>query len=655
MRVLVVDDSDIDFMLVERALGTSFNLHRAKSLLGALEAVATEQFDLVILDLSLEDSRGYETFEKAQQAISGVPILILSGLDDDELAMRAVANGAQDYVCKQRLMDYPLDRAARYAIHRYRSEAAERDALLQYRTLFDHLPVAAYTCDEEGLLTYFNQKAVELWGRTPLLNNPADRFGGAFRLYNKDGEFVPNENCLIAQTLKGATGLGGTEVIIELPRGQRRAVLAHPKALCDEQDNIKGAINILVDITHQRKIEQDLRDSEALARSIVDSLATRILVLDESGNIIFANADWIRSLHERGLKISKTGVGANYLEICRHWTGTSPSVAVSLQIAAGLESVLSGEKPAFHLEFPCELHNKPGFMAMKIVPVSGGGKKRFLVAKADITAQKTAERLASEQCGLRQAVAGMEQFLGVVGHELRTPLAAVRAISELLTSGGAQSATESRKFLQQISSEVDRLSKTMNNLLEAARLSGGHASWNWSEMDLIPIIDDAAARALASVDQNKVQIHRSVDPSAGRMLGDSEAISRLLENLVSNAVQHTLRGRIDICLMRCHAQGNAWIELSVQDTGCGISPALTARLGEAFALNSGSVGQNHICGAGLGLSICKAIAAAHGGEIRIETTSGKGTTVKARLRADLPAPASGFAAETPGNQAMMAA
>jgi signal transduction histidine kinase len=498
-------------MLIERCLAAPFTLRRAVSLQMAMETVQAEAFDLVILDLTLDDSRGYETFEKAQKAISGTPILILSGLDDDDLAIRAVANGAQDYVRKSRLLDYPLDRAARYAIQRHRAEAA-------------------------------------------------------------------------------------------------------------------------------------VRHSEALARSITDSLAARILVLDENADILFANADWISSVRERGVAVSKTGIGANYLQICSNWTHTNPPVEVAHQIAQGLQAVLRGHKLTFNLDFPYELRGEPAWMALKILPVTGAGPRRFLVTQTDITAQRAAERLASEQCSLRQAVAGMEQFLGVVGHELRTPLAAVRAITEFLTADGAQSGTEARALLHQISSEVQHMSNTMNNLLEAARLSSGHANWNWSEIDLKSIAEEAAAASRFLVDQNKVQIRCNVDSTAQRMLGDSEAVSRLLGNLLSNALKHTPAGQIDISVLRRIEPGNAWIEIAVADTGCGISPELSNRLGEAFALNSGSVGQNHITGAGLGLSICKGIAAAHGGDLMIQSTTGKGTTVKARLRADLRAPAQGFAA-----------
>jgi signal transduction histidine kinase len=81
-----------------------------------------------------------------------------------------------------------------------------------------------------------------------------------------------------------------------------------------------------------------------------------------------------------------------------------------------------------------------------------------------------------------------------------------------------------------------------------------------------------------------------------------------------------------------------WVELSVSDTGDGIEPAVLDRLGQAFALNSGVVDDSHFEGGGLGLAICKGIAAAHGGLIRIDSEQGKGTVVTAWLRADLPGP-----------------
>jgi cell cycle sensor histidine kinase DivJ len=78
--------------------------------------------------------------------------------------------------------------------------------------------------------------------------------------------------------------------------------------------------------------------------------------------------------------------------------------------------------------------------------------------------------------------------------------------------------------------------------------------------------------------------------------------------------------------------------LSVRDTGCGIAPEIRGRLGEAFALNAGIVGDHHVGGTGLGLAICRGIVRAHDGSMAIESEVGQGTCVTIRVRADLPGP-----------------
>ena len=272
---------------------------------------------------------------------------------------------------------------------------------------------------------------------------------------------------------------------------------------------------------------------------------------------------------------------------------------------------------------------------MRAVPFEGEGPRRVVVAHENITARKTAERLAAEQRGLREAVAGMEQVLGIVGHELRTPLASLRAISEFLTTEGARETAEADQFLQEISREVCRMSDTVNNILEAARLNSGRARWSWSEFDLASIVADVIGSIQPLVDKQRVEIRLHVDSATGSMSGDADAIRRLLINLLSNALKHTTDGLIEVFARKSADENGRWIELSVRDTGCGIPPELTSRLGEAFALNSGVVGTNHIGGTGLGLAICKGISNAHGGKLLIESTLGKGTTVTARLRVDL--------------------
>jgi signal transduction histidine kinase len=278
---------------------------------------------------------------------------------------------------------------------------------------------------------------------------------------------------------------------------------------------------------------------------------------------------------------------------------------------------------------------------MRATPFDGDGATRAVVAHEDITARKTAERLAVEQQSLRSAVTAMEQVLGVVGHELRTPLASLRAISEFLTTDGGRNAPEADGFLNTISREVSRMSDTVNNILEAARLNSGRARWIWSEFDVASVIRQAVESIGPLFAEQNVQIFTRIEPGADHMTGDADAIRRLLVNLLSNALKHTPQGQIHVTARAVSTAAGPCINLVVTDTGCGIPPELTARLGEAFSLNAGVIGVNHISGAGLGLAICKGISRAHGGELTIESVLGKGTTVTASLRADLQTPAGG--------------
>ncbi len=639
MHVLVIEDSDADFRLIERALGDEFTLRRAATLAAALSKARCDSFDLVILDLTLEDSSGYDTFERAHAALPQIPIVVLSGMDNDELALRAVSSGAQDYVRKSRLIDYPLDRTARYAIERRRSQDVARKAQQQYRTLLDNLPIAAYTCDPTGLINYYNEKAVELWGREPNPEDPSDRFCGSLDSFATDGTPIPRDQSWTARALRERTAFKGHEFVVQLASGERRAVLGYINPILNDDGELQGAINVLVDVTNQRLAEEKLRESERFARATVNSLSAHIAILDEAGSILAVNTAWRRFAAEHGVSVAGHGVGANYLTACE--TAGGDSAVTARAIAAGIRGVLRGEQHAFHLEYPCHTYTEPRWFAVSVTPFDGEGPTRVVVSHEDITAHRLADRLVREQSGLREAVVGMEQVLGVVGHELRTPLAALRAISEFLTTDGARDTAEGERFLREISAEVDRMSDMVNNLLEAARLNSGRALWNWSEIDVAETVEEAIASIRPLVDLRQVRIDCRIDDAARHSLGDADAIRRLLVNLLSNAQKHTIRGQIEVTARTDADRRGDWIELAVRDTGCGIPPRMLARLGEAFALNSGVVGNNHVRGTGLGLAICKEIAKAHGGDIRVESIQGKGTTVTARLRIDLSVAANG--------------
>jgi two-component system cell cycle sensor histidine kinase/response regulator CckA len=138
--------------------------------------------------------------------------------------------------------------------------------------LLGALPMAAYLCDPDGLITYFNPHALELWGREPRLRHAADRFCGSFKLFAQDGSPIPHERCWMALALQDEKEYNGHEIVIERPDGSRRCSLAYASPLRHAAGQVVGAVNILVDITEKRRAEEVFRASEEERRRLQDQL-----------------------------------------------------------------------------------------------------------------------------------------------------------------------------------------------------------------------------------------------------------------------------------------------------------------------------------------------------------------------------------------------
>lgn len=153
----------------------------------------------------------------------------------------------------------------------------------------DALPQAVYLCAGDGRVVRFNDKAAELWGRTPYLGDPQERFCGSFRMYRTDGTILPHDECPMAAALASGESFNGQEVIVERPDGERLTVLVNIAALRDPHGHINGAINCFQDITSRKQGEEGLRDSERKIRELIDALPAAVYVTDAEGRITMFN------------------------------------------------------------------------------------------------------------------------------------------------------------------------------------------------------------------------------------------------------------------------------------------------------------------------------------------------------------------------------
>jgi PAS domain S-box-containing protein len=158
------------------------------------------------------------------------------------------------------------------------TEAKLRTSEERYKTLFDLVPVAVYTCDADGFIQEYNQRAVELWGRDPGRNGQESRFCGSWKIYYPDGRPMRHEECPMARALRGEKLKSkDLEIVVERPDGEKRDVIPAPRVVTNERGKIIGAINCLFDITERKRAEAAAMRLAAIVQSSHDAIVAKNL------------------------------------------------------------------------------------------------------------------------------------------------------------------------------------------------------------------------------------------------------------------------------------------------------------------------------------------------------------------------------------------
>ena len=267
LRILHIEDDATQTLLIagllQRALHEPYELHAVGRLDAALERLARNNTDLVLLDLGLPDCQGLETFNRVHALAPHVAIVIVSGLDDEALALTAVQGGVQDYLVKDEIDHRLLVRSIRYAIERKKVENAfgdERDLL---QALIDSLPDHIYIKDVVGHFVRANRALARFLG-----------VADAAVLEGKtDGDFFPQELAQQFQAeeeriLQSEQPLVNREALVCDGSGQQHWVLTIKVPLRDYAGKTMGTVGINRDVTSLKKAEAELLHTHAeLARS----------------------------------------------------------------------------------------------------------------------------------------------------------------------------------------------------------------------------------------------------------------------------------------------------------------------------------------------------------------------------------------------------
>jgi two-component system sensor histidine kinase VicK len=240
---------------------------------------------------------------------------------------------------------------------------------------------------------------------------------------------------------------------------------------------------------------------------------------------------------------------------------------------------------------------------------ASGLPSRYLLSFADVSKLKEVDRLKSS-------------IVANVSHELRTPLSSIKAYTELLLLGAEQTDLELRRgWLSVIDRETDRLAAMINNLLDLSRLESRRVEVTKEPLRLGEVIADVVGLLKVQAEQRKIDVELDVQPDLPRLMAEEGLIRSVAKNLIGNAIKFSHDGG-HVHIWVSADDGN--LQFSVEDNGIGIpEDAIPHLFTKFFRVQSPAVAE--LEGTGLGLALAREAVVAHGGDIEVQSTLGKGT------------------------------
>jgi two-component system, OmpR family, phosphate regulon sensor histidine kinase PhoR len=337
-------------------------------------------------------------------------------------------------------------------------------------------------------------------------------------------------------------------------------------------------------------------------RAILGGMAEGVIAVGPNQRVLFANAAAGRMLDFD----SATAIDRPFWELTRQ-----PTVQDLLD-----KALRTGQPRREDLELkkPTILH-----VSVYVAPLPGEAHGAILVLD-DTSELRHLERLRQD-------------FVANVSHELKTPLAVMKACVETLMDGAVEDAEARGPFLQQIADQGERLDALIHDLLSLARIESGEEVMDFGPLPVAEMVDACLARHRPRAEAKDMTLEASPPPEPLSVWADEEALRQILDNLVDNAVKYTQAGgavRVE------WAAVSAGVALAVTDNGPGIPERDLPRIFERF-YRVDKARSKELGGTGLGLAIVKHLAQAMRGSVRAVSQIGRGTTFTVTVPTTRPA------------------
>ncbi|MCA8985292.1 MAG: ATP-binding protein [Planctomycetaceae bacterium] len=339
-----------------------------------------------------------------------------------------------------------------------------------------------------------------------------------------------------------------------------------------------------------------LRENSERLATVLGGMVEGVIAVDSQERILFANDAAFRMIEFDGRRV----IGRPYWEVLRN-----------TDVQSVVRDVLAGQ---FQLKREIELprsHNRISFIASRL---PGEPCPGVVLVLHDVTELRRLEKIRSE-------------FVSNVGHELKTPLAAIQACTDTLADGALSDQVHAEHFLKQISEHADRLHKLIIDLMELAKIESEEDVFHADLIDIGVPIQEAIDEHFSVARSHRIELVGQPTIEALTVLADPEGIRTIVNNLLDNAINYTPPGG-RVCVAWYPEQGHVVIQIS--DTGIGIERKHLERIFERFyrvdAARARDAG-----GTGLGLAIVKHLCQHFSGTIGVASEPEQGTTFTIRF------------------------
>ena len=390
------------------------------------------------------------------------------------------------------------------------------------------------------------------------------------------------------------------------------------RPLLDEDGSLIGFTKVARDITDQRRAEETLLRSEEFNRRIVESSPDCLKVIDLGGNLLSMNANGCRLMEIEDINSC----------LGRPWTGFWPPKGRK-PVETALAAAREGKSSSFQADCPTAAGTMKSW-DVAVIPILDpeGRTERILSIARDITAAKEAERLLESQADeLRQEDRRKDEFLAMLAHELRNPLAAIAGTVNLFRVG--ETAVADLEWGRQvIDRQVTHLTRLIDDLLDVSRISTGKIHLRRETIDLRDVIMRATESLRPLIESKRHGLGVSLPEAPLPVEGDPARLQQAIGNLLANAAKYTDKGgRIDITATLVGGMA----EVRVRDDGVGIPAEMLPRIFGLFTQIDSSLGRSQ-GGLGIGLSLVRTLVEMHDGSVAAESGGpGRGSEFIVRL------------------------